>query len=258
MRSPPVSEANWGLFYGNTTPVYLLHVSGSGTFLANDTTNQTYCIAADGIDAKTLQTALDWACGPGRANCSEIQPGQSCYQPNNVKNHASYAFDSYYQKEGKSSGSCDFKGAAMITTTDPSHGNCIFPGRNVFLDAMCTFINPPLQKSHCEICLSAQPQPAIVSSSTTTSSSPSSKPMWSCALCTFLNPYSSTICEICGNRASASMLSTLELDDDDLGTRSWVLRLAAFSCHCELVAIPRKEMVRTQLVVVMIRAVLVS
>ncbi|GLU23320.1 hypothetical protein SLE2022_393370 [Rubroshorea leprosula] len=128
LRSPPVSEANWGLFYGNSTPVYLLHVSGSGTFLANDTTNQTYCIVMDGIDSKTLQAALDWACGPGRANCSDIQPGEDCYQPNNVKNHASYAFDSYYQKEGKVSGSCDFKGAAMITTTDPSHGNCIFPG----------------------------------------------------------------------------------------------------------------------------------
>ncbi|KAG7012361.1 Glucan endo-1,3-beta-glucosidase 1 [Cucurbita argyrosperma subsp. argyrosperma] len=128
LRSPPVSEANWGLFYGNSTPVYLLHVSGSGTFLANDTTNQTYCIAMDEFDTKTLQTALDWACGPGKANCTEIQPGEACYQPNNVKNHASYAFDSYYQKEGKSAGSCDFKGVAMITTTDPSHGSCIFPG----------------------------------------------------------------------------------------------------------------------------------
>ncbi|XP_031284159.1 glucan endo-1,3-beta-glucosidase 1 isoform X1 [Pistacia vera] len=128
LRSPPVSEANWGLFYANSTPVYLLHVSGIGTFLANDTTNETYCIAMDSVDSKTLQAALDWACGPGRANCSEIQPGENCYQPNNVKNHASYAFDSYYHKEGKSPGSCDFKGVAMITTTDPSHGSCIFPG----------------------------------------------------------------------------------------------------------------------------------
>lgn len=128
LRSPPVSEANWGLFYGNSTPVYLLHVSGSGTFLANDTTNQTYCVVMDGVDSKTLQAALDWACGPGRANCSEIQPGEDCYQPNNVKNHASYAFDSYYQKEGRTAGSCDFNGVAMITTTDPSHGSCIFPG----------------------------------------------------------------------------------------------------------------------------------
>ncbi|CAO2842523.1 unnamed protein product [Amaranthus hypochondriacus] len=129
LRSPPISEANWGLFYGNSTPVYLLHVSGSGTFLANDTTNQTYCIAMEGMDTKTLQTALDWACGPGRANCSEIQPGESCYEPNKVQNHASYAFDSYYQMQGMAVGSCDFKGVAMITTSDPSHGSCIFPGR---------------------------------------------------------------------------------------------------------------------------------
>ncbi|KAL2341293.1 hypothetical protein Fmac_009233 [Flemingia macrophylla] len=119
LRSPPVSEANWGLFYPNATPAYLLRVSGVGGFLASDDANQTFCVAADGVDSKTLQAALDWACGVGRANCSEIQPGETCYQPNNVRNHASYAFDSYYQSQGKSSGSCDFKGVAMITTTDP-------------------------------------------------------------------------------------------------------------------------------------------
>lgn len=31
-----------------------------------------------------------------------------------------------------------------------------------------------------------------------------------------MNPYRSTTCEICGTRASASLLSTLEVDDDDL------------------------------------------
>ncbi|KAL3825437.1 hypothetical protein ACJIZ3_021466 [Penstemon smallii] len=74
LRSPPISEANWGL-------------SGSG----NDTTNQTYCVANVGVDVKTLHTALDWACGPGRANCSEIQPGESW----------------------RSAGSCDFKGITL-------------------------------------------------------------------------------------------------------------------------------------------------
>lgn len=141
LRSSPISEANWGLFYGNSTPVYLLHVSGSGTFLANDTTNQTYCIAMDSVDTRTLQTALDWACGPGRANCSEIQPGETCYKPNNVMNHASYAFDSYYQKEGRNAGSCDFKGVAMITTTDPSHGDCIFPGSKKVTNTTSTVVN---------------------------------------------------------------------------------------------------------------------
>ncbi|KAJ8432595.1 hypothetical protein Cgig2_008680 [Carnegiea gigantea] len=104
----------------NITDVVVMVSETGGTFLANDTTNQTYCIAMDGVDTKTLQAALDWACGPGRANCSEIQPGEPCYQPNNVESHASYAFDSYYQKQGRASGSCDFKGVAMITTSDPS------------------------------------------------------------------------------------------------------------------------------------------
>ncbi|XP_073005649.1 glucan endo-1,3-beta-glucosidase 1-like [Typha latifolia] len=128
LRPGPVSEANWGLFYGNGTPAYLLHVAGTGGFLANDTTNRTYCVAADGADLKALQAALDWACGPGRANCSEIQPGESCYEPNEVRSHASYAFNNYYQMEGRGAGSCYFQGVAMITTTDPSHGSCIFPG----------------------------------------------------------------------------------------------------------------------------------
>lgn len=119
-RLGPESEKNWGLFYGNGTPVYLLNVAGSGGFLANDSTNRTFCVAADGEDTKALQAALDWACGPGRANCSEIQPGESCYDPNDVRRHASYAFDSYYQEEGKVAGSCYFQGAAMVTTTDPS------------------------------------------------------------------------------------------------------------------------------------------
>ncbi|KAL7591042.1 glucan endo-1,3-beta-glucosidase 1 [Lactuca sativa] len=141
LRSTPVSEANWGLFYANSTPVYLLHVSGRGEFLANDTTNQTFCVAMEGVDGKTLQTALDWACGPGRANCSEIQPGETCYSPNNVQNHASYAFDSYYEKEGRSTSSCDFKGVAMITTTDPSHGVCVFPGSKIISNRTNTVVN---------------------------------------------------------------------------------------------------------------------
>ncbi|XP_028782939.1 glucan endo-1,3-beta-glucosidase 1-like [Neltuma alba] len=141
LRSPPLSEANWGLFYGNTTPAYLLHVSGIGSFLANDTTNQTYCVAMDGVDSKTLQAALDWACGPGRANCSEIQPGEACYYPNNVKNHASYAFDSYYQNQGKAAGSCDFKGVAMITTTNPGHGSCLFPGSKTLTNKTKQVVN---------------------------------------------------------------------------------------------------------------------
>lgn len=128
LRPGSVSEKNWGLFDANGEPVYILHLTGAGTVLANDTTNQTFCVAKDGADRKMLQAALDWACGPGKVDCSPLLQGQPCYQPDNVVAHSTYAFNAYFQKMAKSPGTCDFKGVATITTTDPSHGSCIFPG----------------------------------------------------------------------------------------------------------------------------------
>ncbi|KAL0296599.1 UNVERIFIED_CONTAM: Glucan endo-1,3-beta-glucosidase 2 [Sesamum radiatum] len=52
LRPGPISEKNWGLFDANGVPVYILHLTGSGTVLANDTTNQTYCVAREGADKK--------------------------------------------------------------------------------------------------------------------------------------------------------------------------------------------------------------
>ncbi|CAN4123730.1 unnamed protein product [Withania somnifera] len=76
----------------------------------------------------------------------------------------------------------------------------------------CTFLNPPSQKSSCQICLSDQPL-SISSSDHSSISVP--KPKWPCKACTFMNPYHSISCEICGTRVSASGLATLETDDDD-------------------------------------------
>ncbi|KAI5074488.1 hypothetical protein GOP47_0010449 [Adiantum capillus-veneris] len=120
---------NYGLFNASTLlPVYLLRLSNSGPLLANDTTTQLYCVAKVGADPDALQIALDWACGIGRSNCSEIQPGQLCYEPDTVEAHASFAFDSYYQNNNRVVGSCDFNGVATVSTTNPSNGVCIFPG----------------------------------------------------------------------------------------------------------------------------------
>lgn len=128
LRPGPVSEKNWGLFNANGVPIYILHLTGSGTVLANDTTNQTYCVAKDGADHKMLQAALDWACGPGKVDCSRLMQGKECYDPDTVVAHASYAFDAYYHRMAMADGTCDFNGVATVTTTDPSHGSCIFPG----------------------------------------------------------------------------------------------------------------------------------
>ncbi|RAL53029.1 hypothetical protein DM860_016264 [Cuscuta australis] len=121
----PVSEKNWGLFDSTGKPVYILHLTGSGSVLANDTTRETYCVAKEGADGKMLQAALDWACGPGKVVCSPLMQGGPCYQPDTVGAHATYAFNAYYQSAGKAAGSCDFNGVATVTTTNPSHGSCL-------------------------------------------------------------------------------------------------------------------------------------
>lgn len=119
-KAGPLSEKNWGLFDANGDPVYTLHLTGSGSVLANDTMNQTYCTARQGSDPKMLQAALDWACGVGKVDCSPLLQGKECYEPDNVIAHSTYAFDTYYHQKGKVPEACDFNGVAEITTTDPS------------------------------------------------------------------------------------------------------------------------------------------
>lgn len=85
----------------------------------------SWCVASGTAFRPALQAALDYACGHG-ADCSVIQPGGRCYFPNTMNAHASYAFNSYYQKNPIPN-SCNFGGTAAITSTDPSSGTCTYP-----------------------------------------------------------------------------------------------------------------------------------
>ncbi|CAN7058466.1 unnamed protein product [Brassica rapa subsp. trilocularis] len=87
--------------------------------------SEQWCIADEQTPDDELQAALDWACSKGGADCSKMQQqNQPCFLPNTIRDHASVAFNSYYQTYKHKGGSCYFKGAAMITELDPSHGSC--------------------------------------------------------------------------------------------------------------------------------------
>jgi len=87
---------------------------------------QSWCVARSNVPENSLQVALDYACGIGGADCRPTQQGGQCYQPITVAAHASYAFNSYYQKNRMAPGTCDFGGNAIITTTNPSYGSCMY------------------------------------------------------------------------------------------------------------------------------------
>ncbi|CAA6667406.1 unnamed protein product [Spirodela intermedia] len=65
---------------------------------------------------EALQEAMDYACGEGGADCEEIKPHGSCFYPDHIIAHASFAFNSYWQKSKKTGGSCDFQGPLRSST----------------------------------------------------------------------------------------------------------------------------------------------
>ncbi|KAL6542947.1 hypothetical protein OROHE_010467 [Orobanche hederae] len=92
----------------------------------SDAQFKDYCVADVQATNETLRNATDWACGHG-ADCTAInQTGGTCFFPNTILDHASYAFNSYYQKMKNQNGSCYFNAAALLTAKDPSHGSCKF------------------------------------------------------------------------------------------------------------------------------------
>ncbi|XP_074272406.1 major pollen allergen Ole e 10-like [Silene latifolia] len=90
----------------------------------------SWCIASETAGQAALQTALDYACGKGGADCTAIQPGGRCYNPSSLYDHASYAFNDYYQKNPIPN-SCNFGGTAVITTIDPSSRACEYPPTSI-------------------------------------------------------------------------------------------------------------------------------
>lgn len=81
---------------------------------------QLWCVAKNNAEDAALQGAVDWACGPGGADCSPIQQGGACYLPSDIGRMASFAFNSYYLTHGLTDDSCYFGNTAALTSLNPS------------------------------------------------------------------------------------------------------------------------------------------
>ncbi|XP_015963832.1 glucan endo-1,3-beta-glucosidase 13 [Arachis duranensis] len=85
-----------------------------------------WCVAKPHVPEDTLQQGLDYACGEGGADCTDILPQGNCYSPDTLVAHASFAFNSYWQKHKRHGGTCSFGGTAMLINSDPSYLQCRF------------------------------------------------------------------------------------------------------------------------------------
>ncbi|KAK1321368.1 hypothetical protein QJS10_CPA03g00668 [Acorus calamus] len=119
--SPPTTTMNPPYYSTPTTmtPPTPTAAGGGG----GGSGGQSWCVASQSASETALQVALDYACGYGGADCSAIQTGGSCFNPDTVRDHASYAFNSYYHKNPVPT-SCNFGGTAQITSVDPSNSSC--------------------------------------------------------------------------------------------------------------------------------------
>ncbi|KAI7735606.1 hypothetical protein M8C21_030769 [Ambrosia artemisiifolia] len=78
-----------------------------------------WCVAKPSVPDPIIQEAMTYACGSG-ADCESLQPNGDCFQPDTLFAHASYAFNSYWQRTKVAGGTCEFGGSAMLVTVDPS------------------------------------------------------------------------------------------------------------------------------------------
>lgn len=87
--------------------------------------NIAWCVPKPGVTDAQLQANLDYACGQG-IDCSLIQPGGACFEPNTLANHAAYAMNLFYHTVGQNPLTCDFSQTATLTTNNPSKSSCDF------------------------------------------------------------------------------------------------------------------------------------
>ncbi|KAI8003098.1 Glucan endo-1,3-beta-D-glucosidase [Camellia lanceoleosa] len=138
LKPGPASERSFGLFKPDLTMTYDAGLSKSSPTPSTPKTPVTpspksskgsWCLPKAGISDTQLQANLDYACAQG-IDCSPIQPGGACFEPNTLASHASYAMNLLYQNSGRNPWNCDFSQTATLSSNNPSSDGCNYPGES--------------------------------------------------------------------------------------------------------------------------------
>ncbi|KAF2305903.1 hypothetical protein GH714_008788 [Hevea brasiliensis] len=130
LKPGPASERAFGLFKPDLSMTYDVGLSKSSSLTPSTPqtpaspsvkpTGAGWCMPKAGVSDAQLQGSLDYACGQG-IDCSPIQPGGACFEPNTLVSHAAFAMNLYYQTSGKNPWDCDFSQTATLTSNNPSN-----------------------------------------------------------------------------------------------------------------------------------------
>lgn len=133
LKPGPNAERNWGIFQPDFTPIYdagLLRSQSSGGRRGGGSTglrprSAEWCMPKAGVSNAALQANIDYICSQG-VDCRPIQAGGACFQPNDVRSHASYAMNAFFKAKGQHSYNCDFSHSGVLVSHNPSYGTCTF------------------------------------------------------------------------------------------------------------------------------------
>ncbi|KAH7839787.1 hypothetical protein Vadar_008902 [Vaccinium darrowii] len=132
LKPGATTERNFGLFQPNLTAVYDIGImradqpsggGGKGTAAptpVTPTSGKQWCVPTAAANDDSLQANMNWACTSGGVDCSAVQAGGACFNPNTVRSHAAYVMNAYYQAKGYKSYNCYFSGTGVVTTSDPT------------------------------------------------------------------------------------------------------------------------------------------
>ncbi|GAV66337.1 Glyco_hydro_17 domain-containing protein/X8 domain-containing protein [Cephalotus follicularis] len=138
LKPGPGSERAFGLFKPDLTVTYDVGLSKTTqtpstpkspatTPSPPKPTKAAWCVPKADVSDAQLQANLDYACGHG-IDCSPIQAGGVCFEPNTVTSHAAYAMNLLYQTAGQNPWNCDFSQTATLSSNNPSYDGCTYPG----------------------------------------------------------------------------------------------------------------------------------